>query len=245
MTEPMAVEAVTFDFWNTLVYEERGHLRGRRLDAWAGILEEAGFALERQHLDAVFDHSWDRYVASWTAGQQYLAVQAAEDSMEALGFEIPDAVRTDLADAFSRAGEGAELHLADGVADAISGLKASGIRVGIVCDVGFTPSTTLRDHLIRTGILPLFDHWSFSDEVGAYKPDPVIFEHALDGLGGVAPERAAHVGDLRRTDIAGARSMGMTAVRYKGVFDDDSADGPEGHAVVGHYRDLAGALGLD
>ena len=68
-----------------------------------------------------------------------------------------------------------------------------------------------------TALLGYFDHWSFSDEVGWYKPAPEIFRHALDGLGGVAPERAAHVGDLRRTDVAGARAMGMTAVRYRGV----------------------------
>ena len=28
-----AIEAVTFDFWNTLVYELRGELRSRRLEA--------------------------------------------------------------------------------------------------------------------------------------------------------------------------------------------------------------------
>jgi hypothetical protein len=28
------IEGVTFDFWNTLIYEpQQGHLRGRRLDA--------------------------------------------------------------------------------------------------------------------------------------------------------------------------------------------------------------------
>ena len=46
------LEGITFDFWNTLVYEPQGHLRSRRLDAWAGILEEAGFACEREKLDA-------------------------------------------------------------------------------------------------------------------------------------------------------------------------------------------------
>jgi len=102
----------------------------------------------------------------------------------------------------------------------------------------------LREHLIRRGLLPLFDHWSFSDEVGAYKPSPVIFEHALEGLGGPEPERVAHVGDLRRTDVAGALGMGMTAVRYTGVFDDDSADLPEGHHVVADHADLPAVLGF-
>ena len=238
-----AIEAVTFDFWNTLVYEERGHLRGRRLDAWAGILEDAGFACERQHLDVIYDASWERYVAAWTGNEQYQAVQAAEDAIRDLGLDLPSDVRAALTEAFGSAGAEAELHLTDGVADCLRTLKDAGVRLGIICDVGFTPSAVLREHLIRHGVLPLFDHWSFSDDVGAYKPSAVIFEDALEGLGGLAPERTAHVGDLRRTDVAGALAMGMRAVRYTGVFDDDSADQPEADHVVAAHRDLPAVLG--
>ena len=238
-----AIEAVTFDFWNTLVYEDRGHLRGRRLEAWAGILEDSGFACEREQLEMVYEASWERYVENWKGNQQYLAVQAAEDAMEQLGYDLPDDVRAALTEAFGRAGEDAELHLIDGVEDCLRTLKDAGVRLGIICDVGFTPSVLLRDHLIRHGVLPLFDHWSFSDDVGAYKPSPVIFQDALEGLGAAAPERVAHVGDLRRTDVAGALAMGMTAVRYAGVFDDDSPDQPEAHHVVKDHRDVPGVLG--
>jgi FMN phosphatase YigB (HAD superfamily) len=238
-----AIEAVTFDYWNTLVYEDRGHLRGRRLEAWAGILEDAGFACEREQLEMVFEASWERYVTAWQGNEQYLAVQAAEDAIESLGFDLPSDVRDGLSDAFGRAGEDAELHLTDGVEGCLHALKDAGVRLGIICDVGFTPSTVLRDHLIRHGVLPLFDHWSFSDDVGAYKPSPVIFEHALEGLGGVLPERTAHVGDLRRTDVAGALALGMTSVRYAGIFDDDSADQPEAHHVVKSHSAVPRVLG--
>ena len=240
-----AIEAVTFDYWNTLVYEERGHLRGRRLDAWAGILEDAGFACERQQLDVVYDASWERYVAAWTGNEQYQAVQAAEDAIGDLGLELPPDVRQALTEAFASAGDEAELHLTDGVEDCLHTLKDAGVRLGIICDVGFTASSILREHLIRRGVLPLFDHWSFSDDVGAYKPSPAIFEDALEGLGGVAPERTAHVGDLRRTDVAGAKAMGMLAVRYTGVFDDESPDQPEADHVVASHRHLPAALGYE
>jgi putative hydrolase of the HAD superfamily len=238
-----AIEAVTFDFWNTLVYEDRGHLRGRRLEAWAGVLEDGGFACEREQLEMVFEASWDRYVAAWQGNEQYQAVQAAEDAMAELGFDLPTDVREALTEAFGRAGADAELHLTSGAEACLHTLHDAGVRLGIICDVGFTPSTILRDHLIRHGLLPLFDHWSFSDDVGAYKPSPVIFEHALEGLGGVPPERAAHVGDLRRTDVAGALAMGMTSVRYTGIFDDDSADQPEAHHVVKSHADVPKVLG--
>jgi putative hydrolase of the HAD superfamily len=240
----MAVEAVTFDFWNTLMSEEVGHLRGRRLDAWAGLLEDAGFATERQQLEAAFDVTWQRFVDSWTANQQFQAAEAAEHALEALGFDVPPEVRVELVDAFAHAGRDSEMFLADGIEDCLQTLKDAGIRIGIICDVGFTPSTVLREHLIKQEILPLFDHWSFSDEVGAFKPSPVIFEHALAGLGDPVPARVAHVGDIRRTDIAGALGMGMVAVRYTGISDDQTQPEPEGHHVINHHAELAGVLGI-
>ena len=239
-----AIEAVTFDFWNTLVYELRGELRSRRLEAWAGLLEEAGFALERLQLEAVYDGAWEAYLTSWHANEQFQAAQAAEHIIENLGFTVPPDVRDQLVEAFGNVGSAVELHLADGVEACLRTLKDAGIKLGIICDVGFTPSSTLRDHLIRHGVLPLFDHWSFSDEVGAYKPSPVIFEHALDGLGGPAPERVAHVGDIRRTDVAGALAMGMVSVRYTGIADDDSQPEPEAHHVVDHLDRVPAVLGI-
>jgi putative hydrolase of the HAD superfamily len=239
-----AIEAVTFDYWNTLVYEDRGHLRGRRLEAWAGILEDVGFAVERERLDAAFDASWERYVKAWTLNQQYLAVQAAEDILEELGFDVPADVRANLLEAFGRAADKAELHLAEGVGEVLAALKDAGLRLGIICDVGMTASALLREHLIRHGLLPLFDHWSFSDEVGAYKPSKVIFEHALEGLGGPAPERVAHVGDIRRTDVAGAKAMGMVAVRYTGISDDTTEDEPEADYVIAHHSELLDVVGV-
>lgn len=239
-----AIEAVTFDYWNTLAFELRGELRSRRVEAWAGLLEEAGFALERAQLEAVYDSAWDAYVASWKANQQFRFAQGAEHIIESLGFDVPSDVRAALVDAFGRAGEEADLHLAEGAEECLRSLKDAGVKLGIICDVGYTPSSTLRAHLISHGVLPLFDHWSFSDEVGAYKPSPVIFQHALDGLGGPAPERVAHVGDLRRTDVAGARAMGMVAVRYTGISDDDTQPEPEADHVIGHLSELPAALGV-
>ena len=109
--------------------------------------------------------------------------------------------------------------------------------------MALTPSTTLRHLLDRHGLLGHFDHWSFSDEVGVYKPDAAIFRDALAGLGGVDPTEAAHIGDLRRTDVAGARAMGMLALRYRGANDDhDESHGPEADVVVDDHAELLGIL---
>jgi putative hydrolase of the HAD superfamily len=191
----------------------------------------------------VFEKTWTAYVAAWRANEQFLAAEAAEAIIGSLGFAVSAAVRGALVEAFVDAGRDAELHLVDHVPECLHALRDAGLRVGIVCDVGMTASVILRAHLARLGVLDAFDHWSFSDEVGAYKPSPVIFEHALAGLG-VDARATAHIGDLRRTDVAGARAMGMTAVRFTGVFDDTSQPEPEGHHVVDSHAILPAALGI-
>ena len=242
------VEAVTFDHWNTLVFERFGATRDARLDAWMGILEGVGFAVERQRLDAAFAASWDRFLASWHANKaQYTSVEAAIDIVEELGFDLPPSVHDELVEAFATAPDNVDLHLCDGAEECLRALKDAGVRLGIICDVGMTPSTALRANLERKGVLDLFDHWSFSDDVGAYKPAPAIFEHALEGLGGMPAERAAHVGDLRRTDVVGARAMGMVTVRYTGVFQDDGEESsalPDADHVIDDLRQLPKVLGL-
>jgi putative hydrolase of the HAD superfamily len=239
------IDAVTFDYWNTLFYEPPGYLRGLRLDAWERILTAADRPVERHAMEAAVDRAWHIFDEAWKANRQHTAVDAANLVVGELELhDLADEIRAELVEAFITVGEGAELRPAPNVGAALDALRGAGVRIGIICDVGMTPTRIQRSHLERHGLLGAFSHWSFSDEVGTYKPDPRIFAHALDGLGGVDPARAAHVGDLRRTDMAGARDFGMTAVRYTGVFDDPAADGlPDGHHVVHDHADLAAVLG--
>jgi putative hydrolase of the HAD superfamily len=129
----------------------------------------------------------------------------------------------------------------DGVHECLTALKEQDVRLGIVCDIGLTPSPVVRELMQRDGLHDLFDDMTFSDRCGYYKPSPEAFRTALAGLGGIAPERAAHIGDRRRTDVAGAQGIGMTAVRYTAVYDDPG-DGPDGDVVLDDLRELPAAL---
>lgn len=162
------------------------------------------------------------------------------DILGELGYDVPSDVRDQLLATYDIPSD-LDLRLTDGVDETLRELKDRGMRMGIICDVGMTPSIALRGFLERSGLLELFDHWSFSDEVGFYKPAREIFEHALAGLRAEVAE-TAHVGDLKRTDVAGALAMGMTAIRYRGMFDDADSDGPEAHHVLDHHLKLPGLL---
>jgi FMN phosphatase YigB (HAD superfamily) len=250
--EGTAVTAATFDFWNTLCCEPPGgYLRGRRLEAMSQVLVDAGVGsagVVLPVLTAGYDTAWTSWHDGWQANRQFTGVDAAHTICDAIERTFADSpavasLRARLCEVFASQSEGADLNLVDGVGDAVAALAERGVRLGIICDVGFTASPILLGHLEHHGILKFFDHWSFSDEVGFYKPDPRIFCHALDGLGGPDPTGCVHIGDRKRTDVAGALAAGMRAVRITAAFEDPD-EGPD-DIVISSYQDLLPALGLD
>ncbi len=245
------IQAVTFDFWETLVSEgegvdaeEDGTMRTRQLRRWSEILHAAGFPVDDVAIEQAFTYNWEIFHGCWRANVQHGPREGVPLMCEFMGIDPQPAVREELVESFAEVGRVAPLLLAPGIVECLRTLKASGARIGIICDVGMTYSATLRARLEGFGVLQYFDHWSFSDEVWCFKPYPKVFEHALAGLGVVDPSRVAHVGDGRRTDMAGALAMGMTAVRYT-FFNDPPADtGPDGDFVIDDHAKLPATLGL-
>jgi putative hydrolase of the HAD superfamily len=74
--------------------------------------------------------------------------------------------------------------------------------------------------LERCGLARLLDGTVTSAEVGAPKPDPMIFAAALK-LAGCAPEEAVHVGDTPEEDVSGARDAGIRPL----LIDRDGGNG--------------------
>ncbi len=238
------VEAVTFDFWDTLFEATRGQLRASRSGTIAGLLSAAGRPTDVDHLELLFEEIARTFDESWRDNEQYRFEDALAWLLTAL--DVGDADLADeVRDAWLRSyDEAAVRPRADAVA-AVRRLSDAGVGLAIVCDVSLVPSTILCRFLDQAGIVDAFGAFAWSDQVGVYKPDPAIFRHALDRLGVGDPARACHVGDKRRTDVAGARAMGMLAVRYTGVVDDPGDDGdPEGDHVIADHTDLLPILGI-
>jgi putative hydrolase of the HAD superfamily len=94
----------------------------------------------------------------------------------------------------------------DGLIDAITALRQTGVRVCVVSN------SEGRLHVLfeQLGIAGAFDLLIDSHVLGVEKPDPAIFHHALKHFG-VPTSRALHLGDVVATDIAGARAAGLRA----------------------------------
>ncbi len=231
----MSIEAVTFDFWNTIARVPPGAMTEARRRGVAAACAECGVEVDAELLTRSLEEVGRSWEDSWGAGEHLHPREAAEMLVRVLGVE--GAAEELVAEAFLGAGREAELELSPGIGATLEALAARGVRLGIVCDVGFTRGELLRGLLADEGLLSHFSGWAFSDEVGHYKPSPEIFEAALAALG-AEPEGAMHVGDLRRTDVAGAAALGMRTVRFRGMHDDPDGLGVEADVVIDSHSEL-------
>lgn len=60
----------------------------------------------------------------------------------------------------------------------------------------------------HSGLEPYFAHTIISEEIGINKPNPRLFELALE-MNGVTPDEALMIGDSYTSDIAGAKAAGI------------------------------------
>jgi len=79
-------------------------------------------------------------------------------------------------------------------------------KLGIITN-GFTALQQIR--LERTGLRDYFDALVISEEVGVPKPDPRIFDYALELAGNPDRARVLMVGDTAESDIRGGMNAGL------------------------------------
>jgi len=91
--------------------------------------------------------------------------------------------------------------------------------------------------LADLGISPLLHPFLLSEEEGVEKPNPEIFQRALDTT--TRLDQAVHVGDELRCDYYGARAAGMQALLIRrpspdGDQENKKADEDLGNVEVVH-----------
>ena len=118
-------------------------------------------------------------------------------------------------------------------------LRATGLRMVVASNW----DCSLGEVLHEAGLRDLVDGVITSAEAGAPKPDPRLFECALE-LAGCRPEEALYVGDSPANDIGGAAAAGIRGVLLErhGERPDrvpaDSARGPDPVARIASLGQL-------
>ncbi|MGQ0734857.1 MAG: HAD family hydrolase [Acidobacteriota bacterium] len=95
-------------------------------------------------------------------------------------------------------------HVPADVPPALERLRGLGLSLVVVSNA----NGRLRHLFARVGLARYVDAMLDSHEWGVEKPDPRLFQLALEQVG-AHPARTAHIGDLFHVDVAGARAAGL------------------------------------
>jgi HAD superfamily hydrolase (TIGR01549 family) len=95
----------------------------------------------------------------------------------------------------------------DDVIPALVRLRTLGLRLVVVSNANGTVANTFA----RLGLSPYVDLIVDSHHEGVEKPDPRLFQIALERAG-ARPNSTVHLGDLFHVDVVGARAAGVRAV---------------------------------
>jgi putative hydrolase of the HAD superfamily len=186
----------------------------------------------------VWQRTWpeveDAYMLGGRSGDD-ISRDAWRDTLAACGSHDPALL--DRAWAEWQTQDRAAFRLFPDALPALAALERDGIRIGMVTNGA---GSVQREKLEAIGLAGRFDPLVISSEVGAKKPDPVIFEVALHAAGVPAAD-TWFVGDNLWHDAPGALATGVRTI----WLDRDGAglppDGPRPDAVVRSLVELRGS----
>lgn len=237
----MPIKAITFDFWQTL-YQPRAVDYAQRLQGLKEEVEQGcGLIIEQVRFDNAVKVARDTWSRTWVEDYRTITadewlgivVRCLEVSVES-GHLIKMQSRMEDSILVDRPAP------APDIKETLAELSRH-YRLAVISDTGLTPGRTLRQLLQEDSLVEYFTHLTFSDEVGRSKPHPDNFIATLKALN-VSPAEAVHIGDMLRTDIAGAQGVGMRGVQYIGLSQDTPSSQVTPDAVIRSYAELTALL---
>ena len=215
------LRAITLDFWDTLYQGASEPARiERRREALFGMVRDLGHSIEREAFDSLYRASGEQAMRWWRDEQRgYQTDERIRWILTQLGIERPAecAYIAAAVETVDRALLELPPPFLPGARELLARLSER-YALAIVSDTGFASGRAQDQVLVQDGVRGYFTATVYSMDIGHCKPRPEIFHAALEALG-VRPEEALHVGDIERTDVAGALGVGMRAVRLDAVRD--------------------------
>ena len=235
------LKAVTFDFWNTLYMDVDFDKRLKvRVDFLKSNLKKHSFDRSEVQIHTAFEAAGKKWLNLWqTKHKSFSPHDIVKSVLYGLEVDMPEQAVRSLTREMSEIALKVKPRLIDGVRDMLKMLSHE-YKLGVISDTAATPGTVLRKIMSEDRIENYFTAFVFSDEIGFTKPTKLNFEKALERLG-VEPGFSAHVGDMERTDISGAKSVGMKAVLFAGINGTD-VEGSKADLIVKSYDEFSSKL---
>ena len=111
------------------------------------------------------------------------------------------------------------------------------IDAGLTLGILSNRQKSYEDELAQLGLKEYFEFSIAGGEIAAYKPEPQIFQKAVE-MAGTTADHSIYIGDNYFADVIGARGAGLRPILYDpvGVFPDADCE------VIRSFQDLPDLL---
>jgi FMN phosphatase YigB (HAD superfamily) len=232
------VKAILFDLDGTLF-----HYQPTSGEVFLKHLTEIGFQVSRE--DRVRAEHWVHFYFAHSNEIQEDDRKFGDDQKRfwtnftrrrLIAFGIPPAQALEMAPQFSiymSENYKPQIHVPENAYGLLELLRSAGYVLGMVSN----REAAYREEMQKQNLDSYFRFFLAGGEINSFKPDSLIFEHAL-ALAGTSAQETMYVGDNYFADIVGARRAGLTPVLYDPIRLFPEAD----CAVIGCFTELTGLL---
>jgi len=228
------IKAVTLDLWNTIFVEKS--FSEYRVETIRCHLEDHGISRELEDIQEGFRYASKLFEKEWKENYQQMPLNTRiKHILDSLEASLPQDTINQIITEFYQTFLIYPPEFKEEVIETIEALKPE-YKLGIISDTGISHGKVIRKYLESIGILKHFSSTIFSDELGYNKPHKLPFQTALKELD-IKPHEAVHVGDLLRTDVAGAKNIGMKAVWIK-MVEQKELDGVKPDYIITKLPEL-------
>lgn len=207
----IAVEAVIFDLWGTLIYNLPEPTDYNEVAAKVGIAPR------------IFWETWRKYSRAALLGEIKSSEERARRVLTELHGPVEAIPYLTQVDFNSRS---ANINFYPGVPEMLTNLRQQGFRTALISNCNYMTPNVIN----KIGLPEKIDEIILSCEVGAAKPDERIFQIAVERLQ-LKPRQCLYVGDGGDNEMIGATRFGFhTAIveqerghafRFPGDFGTD------------------------
>ena len=233
MTAP-SIEAVSFDFYQTLAFHREGRGRGAGVMAYLGAAGFEAGPWEHQILYDIFDrHLLDYDPLAPDSARTAYHQRLAKHLLDRLSVRGADPV--DHATALWQNLGPASLSLFPETLDVLARIRRAGLPMIIISNW----QNGLRHFCSELGIAGFFEEILVSAEEGFQKPDVRIFERACAVIA-KHPENVIHVGDSIVDDVEGGEAAGLQVA----LIARDGLENARGVPLLSSLRELPPMIGI-
>jgi putative hydrolase of the HAD superfamily len=208
---------VTFDLWETLIFDEPDRDEARGRDRYEGLqheLADRGINLAMNEIRRGYEESANRLQEVWERNEEVSIpdqIRLIVELAAGRSITINPAVMPILEKAYIDPIFATPPKLIPEAPKVLGELRNRGYKIGLISNTGRSPGEALRRLLQTYDVMKFFDATVFSNELRQRKPDRMVFEYAAHLLG-TETASVVHVGDNLDADYWGARNAGMRAI---------------------------------